>query len=145
MSDFDDILKQMRASIDGIAEEARQKYNDLCTYLDSHDSEEIKENLRKMADQVVDNAKEGIEGLRKEVSEIDMEEKVREVVDSGIEKAKTEAAELKADYEEGRLHDKVEEVREGLQKGAGEAMDQLGEGLEVVQKQWNELRKRLGI
>ena len=111
-------------------------------------SEEIKANLRKKVDEMVDDAKESVGNLREEASKIDMKEKVeqmREAVGSGIEKAKSEAAELKAKYEDGRLRDKVDEVREDLQKGASQAMEQLGEGIEVVQKQWDELRKRLGI
>jgi len=96
----------------------------------------------------VDDAKEGVDNLREEASKIDVKEKVQQVkeaVDAGVEKAKSGAEELKAKYEDGSLQDKVEEMREGLQKGAGQAMEQLGEGLEVVQKQWEELRKRLGI
>ena len=47
MSDFDDILKKMREAVDGMADDARQKYDDLKEYLDTHDTEEIKANLGK--------------------------------------------------------------------------------------------------
>ena len=131
-----------------MASEAQEKYNDLVTYLDTHDSEEIKANLRKMADQVLQDAKEGVEEMKKEASEINVEEKVkqvREAVDEGIDKAKAKADELRADYEEGRLKEKVDDARESLEKGVGAAMDYMGEGMETVRKQFDELRKRLGI
>ena len=79
MNDFDDILKKMKESLGSMATEAQEKYNDLVTYLDTHDSEEIKANLRKMADQVLQDAKEGVEEMKKEASEINVEEKVKQV------------------------------------------------------------------
>ena len=49
MSEIDDILKKMKEGLGEMAEEAREKYNDLMEYLDNHSSEEIKSDLQKMA------------------------------------------------------------------------------------------------
>ena len=59
MGDFEDILKRVREGLGAMADEAQQRYNDLVTYLDTHDTEEIKESLRQKAGQVLETAKEG--------------------------------------------------------------------------------------
>ena len=76
MSDFDDILKQVREGISQMAEEAQGKYNELVQYLDSHDSDQIKNDLREMAKKATEGAREGLDKAKEQFEEVDIKEKL---------------------------------------------------------------------
>lgn len=148
MNDFDDILKKMREGLGEMAEEARGKYNDLMDYLDNHSSEEIKSDLQKMADKAKEGAMEGVDKAKEQLGDIDIKEKlqdVRESVEEGIGKAKEKIEQLRSDYEAGKYDEQIAEAREKLEEGVDKAKKLMGEGLDTVQKQWEELRKRLNL
>lgn len=152
MSDFDELLKGIKNGLGELAEEAQQKYNDLTTYLDTHDANEIKRDLLDMADKTAADAKEHFEKAKSELKDVDLNEKLadvredfqegvskaRETIGEGIEKAKKELAEM--DVEE-----KIADVKEDIQEGIDKAKEVLGDGLDVVQKQFAELRKRFNL
>ena len=104
-----------------MAEEAQKKYNELVKYLDEHDSDEIKEDLKKMAEKATSGAKEE------------------------LEKAKGELEKAKEDWDGVDIKEKLNDAREAMEEGVGKAKVLMGEGMDTVQKQWEELRKRLNI
>lgn len=152
MSDFDDLLKGIKKGLGELAEDAQEKYNDLVTYLDTHDANEIKHDLVEMADKTAATAKEQFEKAKGELKEVDLNEKLadvredfeegigkaRETLGEGIEKAKKELAEMDVD-------EKIADAKEDIQEGIDKAKEALGEGLDVVQKQFAELRKRFNL
>ena len=70
MSDFDDILNSLKKGLGEMTEEVQQKYNELVEYLDTHDSEEIKADLRKRVEEVGADAKEGFEKAKEGLSDM---------------------------------------------------------------------------
>ena len=148
MSDFDDILRQMREGISQMAEEAQGKYNELIEYLDTHNSDEIKSDLKEMAKKATEGAREELGKAKEKVEEVDIKEKlndVRESLEEGMGKAKEKVEELQAEYKEGKMDERIADAREKLEEGVGKAMEVMGEGLKTVQAQWEELRKKLNI
>ncbi len=148
MSDFEDIIKQMRESLSQMAEEAQGKYNELREYLDSHDSEEIKSDLKEMAKKATEEAREELGKAKEQLEEVDIKEKIeaaRETLEEGMGKAKEKVEELRSDYREGKMDERIAEARETIGEGMEKATQLVNEGLETVQKQWEELRKRLNI
>ncbi len=87
MNDFDEILKKLKEGIGSMAEEAQGKYNELVNYLDTHDSEDIKKELCKVADKVAQEAREGVEKAKEEIGKIDIDEKMAQARE-GVAKAK---------------------------------------------------------
>ena len=63
MNDFDEIIASLKKGIGEMAEDAQKKYNELVEYLDSHSSDEIKADLRKHAENIGAEAKEGFARL----------------------------------------------------------------------------------
>lgn len=114
MSDFDQLMKEMKQGISELAEDAQKKYGELINYLDNHDANEIKNDLKEFADKAAAETKEQFENAKKEIKEIDLEEKVAD-------------------------------VKEDIQEGLDKAKTVVGEGLDVVQKQFEELRKRFNL
>ncbi len=148
MSEIDDILKKMKEGLGEMAEEAREKYNDLMEYLDNHSSEEIKSDLQKMASKAKEEAQEGVDKAKEQLGDIDIKEKLndaRESVEEGIGKAKEKMEQLRSDYEAGKYDEQIAEARKRLEEGVDNAKKFVDEGLDTVQKQWEELRKRLGL
>ncbi len=133
MNDFDEILKKLKEGIGSMAEEAQGKYNELVNYLDTHDSEDIKKELSKVADKVAQGAREGVEKAKEEIGKIDIDEKMAQARE-GVEKAKEEIGKIDID-------EKVAKAREGVEK-AKEYMDS---GLDAVHKQWDDLCKRFNL
>ena len=64
--------------------------------------------------------------------------KAKETFDEGIEKAKKELKEMDVD-------EKIADVKEDIQEGIDKAKEVLGDGLDVVQKQFAELKKRFNL
>ena len=148
MSDFDEILKKMREGLGEMAAEAQAKYNDLVAYLDSHDSDEIKADLKKMAEKATSEVKEGAGKAKEEWDKLDVKEKLndmREDLEEGMGKAKSKVEEIKKDYQEGKYDDKINDAREKIEDGMDKAKELVGTGLNAIQKQWEELRKQLNI
>lgn len=114
MSDFDQLMKDMKQGLNELAEDAQKKYGELINYLDSHNADEIKNDLKVFADKAAAETKEQFENAKKEIKEIDLEEKVAD-------------------------------VKEDIQEGLDKAKTVVGEGLDVVQKQFEELRKRFNL
>ena len=151
MSDFDDLLKGIKKGLSELAD-AQEKYNDLTNYLDTHNADEIKRDLKEIADKTTSDAKEQLEKAKKEWDEVDVNEKVadmkedfqegiskaKETIDEGIEKAKKELKEMDVEA-------KIADAKEDLQEGIDKAKVALGEGIDVVQKQFAELKKRFNL
>lgn len=114
MSDFDDLLNGIKKGLSELAEDAQEKYNDLTNYLDTHNADEIKRDLKEIADKTTSDAKEQLEKAKNEWNEVDVNEKV---------------ADMKEDFQEGIDKAKIA----------------LGEGIDVVQKQFAELKKRFNL
>ena len=55
-----------------MAEEAQGKYNELVEYLDTHDSDQIKDDLRKQAQKATEGAREGLDKAKEEFDEMDI-------------------------------------------------------------------------
>ena len=68
MNDFDEIIASLKKGIGEMAEDAQKKYNELVEYLDSHSSDEIKADLRKHAENIGAEAKEGFEKAKESLS-----------------------------------------------------------------------------
>ena len=70
---------------------------------------------------------------------------IQQYVQQSAKAQKDKIEELKKDYEEGKYDEKIDEARKNIEEGLDKAKELMGSGLETVQKQWEELRKRLNI
>ncbi len=131
-----------------MAEEAQGKYNELVQYLDSHDSDQIKNDLREMAKKATEGAREGLDKAKEQFEEVDIKEKLngaRESLEEGMGKAKEKVEEIRSDYQEGKYDERIADARERIEDGLDKAKEVFGEGMESVMKQLDELRKKFNI
>ena len=89
MSDFDQLMKDMKQGLNELAEDAQKKYGELINYLDSHNADEIKNDLKVFADKAAAETKEQFENAKKEIKDLsanDSAEKIEEDVNKELRK-----------------------------------------------------------
>ena len=101
-----------------------------------------------MAKKATEGVREEAEKAKEKFDEVDIKETIsgaRATVEEGMGKAKEKLEELHTEYKEGKMDERIADAREKIEDGVEKAMEVMGEGLQTVQKQWEELRKKLNI
>ena len=147
MNDFDELLNGIKKGLGSLAEDMQQKYGELVEYLDTHDSDQIKADLREKMEKATEGAKEDFGKVKDET--IDKIGDHKEDIREGLDKMRQHFDDVKQKAQEElkdiNVDEKMAEARQSLEEGMGKAKEMLGEGMDVVQRQFNELKKYLNL
>ena len=122
---------------------------------DAEDRKSMRAKISKELESVeanIEKTKADTKKTKKDLENYDEDRELRnEKTKAETEKSKAEIEKLKRQGkwdEEDRELDKAKKLndaREAMEEGVSKAKELMGEGMDTVQKQWEELRKRLNI